>query len=164
VAVTQAPPEERGQAAVRVRSLRAGRLYDQDETLAVEAPLEIRVAGSDPVITMRTPGNDRELAAGLLASEGLVRSSRDLELLEPCPAQEHLILAQLSASAAREVGRLRRAGIVSSACGVCGKVSGFGFPRPPRLWSGPPVALHAAGQRIRRCHNREAGGPTAAGA
>jgi hypothetical protein len=43
--VTQAPSEQRGQAAVRVRSLRSGCLYDRDETLAVEAPLEIGSLG-----------------------------------------------------------------------------------------------------------------------
>jgi len=54
----------------------AGR-HDTD-FLAAEEPLEIRIEGHSIAVVMRTPGKDRELAAGFLVTEGLVRTSRDL--------------------------------------------------------------------------------------
>ncbi|MEK6343883.1 MAG: formate dehydrogenase accessory sulfurtransferase FdhD, partial [Curtobacterium sp.] len=44
----------------------------REDVLAVEEPLEIRVGGSSLAITMRTPGNDVDLAAGFLVSEGVI--------------------------------------------------------------------------------------------
>jgi FdhD protein len=44
----------------------------RSDTLAVEEPLEIRVGGMPLAVTMRTPGNDVELAAGFLVSEGVI--------------------------------------------------------------------------------------------
>src|SRR5699024_12593900 len=44
----------------------------RQDTLAVEEPLEIRIAGEPLAVTMRTPGHDVELAAGFLVSEGIV--------------------------------------------------------------------------------------------
>jgi formate dehydrogenase accessory protein FdhD len=51
---------------------------DRDE-VAVEEPLEIRVDGEPLAVTMRTPGDDEELAAGFLAGEGLIRGADDIE-------------------------------------------------------------------------------------
>ncbi len=45
-----------------------------DDSVAVEEPLEIRVDGSPLAVTMRTPGNDEELALGFLHGEGLIAS------------------------------------------------------------------------------------------
>src|ERR1700761_7365803 len=49
-----------------------GHAEKREDSLAVEEPLEIRVGGKSISVTMRTPGNDFELAAGFLFSEGIV--------------------------------------------------------------------------------------------
>src|SRR5882724_2674434 len=54
------------------------------DTLAAEEPLEIRVRGRGIAVTMRTPGNDRELAAGFLLSEGIIRHGSDIVEIAPC--------------------------------------------------------------------------------
>src|SRR5436853_5287233 len=58
-------------------------LREQD-ALAREEPLEIRVRGRSVAVTMRTPGNDKELAAGFLLSEGLIRNRSDIIEIAPC--------------------------------------------------------------------------------
>ncbi len=56
---------------------------EQDE-LAEEEPLEIRVRGRAVSVTMRTAGHDDELAAGFLLSEGIIRHKSHLLRVEPC--------------------------------------------------------------------------------
>jgi FdhD protein len=75
-------------------------------------------------VTMRTPGNDRELAAGLLLSEGVVRNREELTEIRPLggePSNE--ILAELAQGVDFEGWRVARNGIMSSSCGICGKRS-----------------------------------------
>lgn len=108
----------------------------RDDALAVEEPLEIRIRPSPAgrakpfVTTMRTPGHDEELAAGLLFAEGVVRSRSDLVALDrpsdpridPELAANALIATLLSDAYAR-AERLERGTVMGSACGVCGKTS-----------------------------------------
>jgi FdhD protein len=108
-----------------------------DDYVATEEPLEIRLGYSDESgaraersisITMRTPGNDDELAIGFLAGEGIVRSSEDITLVRPCgpPAPNGLInvvRVELAESVTVELDRLQRNFYTSSSCGVCGKAS-----------------------------------------
>src|SRR5438132_2903829 len=54
------------------------------DTLAAEEPLEIRVGGEALTVTMRTPGNDFELAAGFLLTEGIVGGADDIRRLRYC--------------------------------------------------------------------------------
>jgi formate dehydrogenase assembly factor FdhD len=68
----------------RVIRLRGPDVTRRPDTLPVEEPLEIRVAGRALTITMRTPGHDFDLAAGFLVSEGVVRGKASLNaVLEP---------------------------------------------------------------------------------
>ena len=53
--------------------------------IAREEPLEIRVEGQSIAVVMRTPGNDRELAAGFLLSEGVVQSEKEIFEISECP-------------------------------------------------------------------------------
>lgn len=107
---------------------RAGSVTTEDDHLAVEEPLEIRLGGRHFTLTMRTPGHDDELAAGFLLAEGFI--SRHDELSEirrvrdnkgaPEPNAVDIIL-NVPATALAE--RLKRNFTVSSSCGVCGKTS-----------------------------------------
>ncbi|MDX1562995.1 MAG: formate dehydrogenase accessory sulfurtransferase FdhD, partial [Gammaproteobacteria bacterium] len=108
-----------------------------DDVVATEEPLEIRLEldgeGGKRVersisITMRTPGNDEELAIGFLYSEGIVRRSADIKLARPCgpPAPNGLInvvRVELAPGVGVDLDRLERHFYTSSSCGVCGKAS-----------------------------------------
>jgi FdhD protein len=72
-------------------------------------------------VTMRTPGHDRELAAGFLLSEGVIRDREDLfdlRLLGTDPSNE--LLAELSRNVDYDACKLSRHSIVNSSCGICG--------------------------------------------
>jgi FdhD protein len=105
-----------------------GRRTTKSDYLAVEEPLEIRI-GDDPIsVTMRTPGHDRELAAGFLFTEGLLRSAEDIDTLDhPAPADgtnhTNVIVSTLTKESAPDLDRLRRHFFASSSCGICGKAS-----------------------------------------
>src|SRR6185295_15762244 len=61
-----------------------GRLVPGHDRAATEEPLEVRLHGRPFAVIMRTPGADRELAAGFLLSEGVLRSADDLGTIEYC--------------------------------------------------------------------------------
>src|SRR5258708_36792194 len=63
---------------VAIRGINGSAETDENDCLAAEEPLEIRVEGHSVAIVMRTPGEDRELAAGFLVTEGLVNAVSDL--------------------------------------------------------------------------------------
>lgn len=115
----QSPPT--GRAPVRLQTWREGRWQRAvQDTLAVEAPLSLQVEGTAPMVTMRTPGHDAELAAGLLYAEGVVRQAAELLSLRPAEDGRTLSVS-LAASATARLSRLARAGVTTSSCGVCGK-------------------------------------------
>jgi FdhD protein len=94
------------------------------DLLAVEAPLEIRVRehGREEralSLTMRTPGEDAELAAGFLFTEGLVRRREDItELTSP---GDDVVVVRLAAGVELPAAGAGRGFAMTSACGVCGK-------------------------------------------
>jgi FdhD protein len=94
---------------------------ERADLLAVEEPLEIRVHGEPLAVTMRTPGDDIDLAAGFLAAEGVVGSAGDVAEIKMCDA--NVADVTLAPGMALPAGRLRRNFVTSSACGVCGKDS-----------------------------------------
>ena len=120
----------------RVVAREGERQVERDDALAVEEPLEIRIRRSESggartfVTTMRTPGNDEELVAGLLFAEGVIRSLEDLLRLER-PAdpridpevRANVMIATLSPDARARAQKLERGTVMGSACGVCGKTS-----------------------------------------
>ncbi len=94
-----------------------------------EEPLEIRVAGDVVATTMRTPGDDRALALGFLFAERVIQHRDDVGSIYPCgrlgDARYGNAIDVIPGPGARlDIERLergRRAGITSSACGVCGR-------------------------------------------
>jgi len=102
-----------------------GPLREDRDDLVVEEPLEIRVRGRSLTVTMRTPGHDEELAAGFLLSEGIIDRAADILAVETCAAAEegNRLDVRLSPDVAVDLERLSRHVLVSSSCGLCGRVS-----------------------------------------
>jgi len=106
----EAPPYSA--AAVDVVRLPDGRT--ERDRVAVEEPLEIRIAGRPVAVTMRTPGHDEELALGFCLSEGLRPASARLP--------DDLAANTVDVDAPGfDASRLQRSFFTSSSCGVCGK-------------------------------------------
>jgi FdhD protein len=99
------------------------------DLLATEEPLEIRVNGRAVAVTMRTPGDDIDLAAGFLATEGLISSAGDIAGIRIChqsgqaAGPGNVADVTLADGAVVDDGTLRRNFLTTSACGVCGKAS-----------------------------------------
>ena len=94
-----------------------------DDVLAVEEPLEIRLGERSLSITMRTPRNDFELAAGFLHSEGMVNhAAQILSMNHLDDSTSDIVVVQL-AGEPRERVQPQRNFVMTSACGVCGKAS-----------------------------------------
>ena len=108
-----------------------------DDTVAVESPLEIRIVfGASELrkdrslsITMRTPGNDFELAAGFLLSEGIIAAGDQIDGFEFCgPIVEgetisNQLRVNLRSDVEIDMSKLQRHFYTTSSCGVCGKAS-----------------------------------------
>jgi len=120
---------ERGVAERRVLKVGpGGETRRARDRLAVEEPLELRVAGRPVGVTMRTPGNDVELAIGYCISERLVAHPDDVEAVRFCApegqAQEFNVLTvDLRPGVPVPDPSLDRLAVTSSSCGVCGKAS-----------------------------------------
>ena len=101
----------------------------QADLLASEEPLGIRVDGTPLTMTMRTPGDDLELAAGFLVSEAVVRAHADIAGMTVCDGTTcghadhdglgNVVDVTLAAGASIPAGA-RRSYVTTSACGVCG--------------------------------------------
>jgi FdhD protein len=105
-----------------------------EDELAIEEPLEIRVDGEPLAVTMRTPGEDEELAAGFLAGEGMITGPDDIESIGP-PADlaANTIDVRTTSGLRRDPGA--RSFYTTSSCGVCGK----GALEFVRVEAGEPV-------------------------
>ena len=112
---------------VRVEEGAHGRRRD---VLATEEPLEIRVdqpgaAQHNVAVTMRTPGNDFELAAGFLFTEGLIASQADVRNIRYCSvpsAEQHYNVVSVTVTRKLEL-EAQRNFYATSSCGICGKAS-----------------------------------------
>jgi FdhD protein len=107
-----------------------------EDELAIEEPLEIRVDGEPLAVTMRTPGEDEELAVGFLAGEGLVHGRDDVAAVgPPGDLAANTIEVRTANGLRRDPGQ--RSFYTTSSCGVCGKGAleqvrvDAGDPRPP---------------------------------
>lgn len=123
-AAVPSTPRRGGTAKVSVVTIDDGTVRSRSDRLAVEEPLEIRVAGpgepfSSVAVTMRTPGHDLELAAGFLASEGLLGDG--IAHARACPDDPNVVQVGLRAPLRHD--RLRRRIEISSSCGLCGHTS-----------------------------------------
>jgi len=132
------------------------------DLLAVEEPLEIRVEWSDGAerrvatvaVTMRTPGNDLELAAGFLFTEGLVHARAEIISMRSCRAGS--VRVAVAPDVTIDLARLERHSFTSSSCGMCGKTSASALRTMSRypLRPGAPIVaealVRALPERLRR--------------
>lgn len=115
----------------RVTEISSGQQQIREDQLAIEEPLEIQLQyGAEDnrqkqsiSITMRTPGDDADLAAGFLYTEGIVNSSTQIQGFERPLLDQNTILVKLSPATQFDMHQLERHFYTSSSCGVCGKSS-----------------------------------------
>ncbi|EEF58099.1 formate dehydrogenase accessory sulfurtransferase FdhD [Pedosphaera parvula] len=105
-----------------------GKLLEEDDQLVTEEPLEIRVRGKSVAITMRTPGQDEELAVGFLLTEGIIKRRSDVVEVAYCQQGEaanyqNTVNVFLAPDVAVNFEELTRHVFASSSCGLCGKAS-----------------------------------------
>jgi FdhD protein len=145
---------------VKILKWRLGRKGQVSDQVASEEPLEVRVNGKSVSVMMRTPGHDKELAAGFLYTEGLIHSPKDIRDIVGCENpksefDENVINVFLAPKVRFDPGKLTRHFYASSSCGVCGKASleavrqsfkpvKSNFRLPHKVLSSLPEMLRAA--------------------
>ena len=121
-------------ATARLRVLRLPDGVSEEDAVAVEEPLEIRIGGRPVAVTMRTPGHDEELALGFCISEGL--APRAARLPDDLAAN----VVEVDAPGF-DPDRLARSFYTTSSCGVCGKGALEAIAvEAPRVASGLEIA------------------------
>jgi FdhD protein len=110
-----------------VNEWREGKLSSQNDYLAGEEPLEIRIGEVAINVIMRTPGHDLELAAGFIFTEGLIsHRSQIASLRAEADARQNganLVRVDFAPGVALDSESTRRNFYTNSSCGVCGKAS-----------------------------------------
>jgi len=138
-----------GVEVVRHLKGRAGAGREKRE-LAKEEPLVIHLTGGPSFTIMRTPGHDRELAAGFLLAEGLIGAAGDITGLTGVPDVTNEIRVTL---AERPAGAVTRNLAVLSSCGLCGRPDpaalADGIPAVAGDFRVPPEVLYEVPGRVR---------------
>ncbi|MGA9668988.1 MAG: formate dehydrogenase accessory sulfurtransferase FdhD [Terracidiphilus sp.] len=161
----QSPAKETSRAfvGISVERVEGAESKPAEETLAIEEPLEIQLGyGSGPQravksisVTMRTPGNDFELAAGFLMTEGVVHdvdeierivyatervttapeTSEELKSTLPYQPRRNIVRVELAPDVEVSLANLERNFYTTSSCGICGKASLLALQTvcPPRV-------------------------------
>jgi FdhD protein len=118
-------------AVIQINRFTGATFSPAADELAIEEPLEIRIAHFDGTasdeqavsVTMRTPGADQELALGFLFTEGLIQSHTDIREVSVAHAQANTVTVRLAEGIVLRLGKTARNFYMSSSCGVCGKAS-----------------------------------------
>jgi FdhD protein len=121
------PRAASGTLAVRILRSSAVAQVAKDDRVAVEAPLEFLLhhpaLGMEPIsfgTTMRTPGEDEALAAGLLYGEGIVNRTVDIEAIESSTRRPNVVNVRLHSSVQIVPNTPSRLFSAGSSCGICG--------------------------------------------
>jgi FdhD protein len=129
----------------------------EEDVLAVEEPLEIRLGRRSVSVTMRTPGHDAELAAGFLFAEGIISGVNQIRRIEHAAnGNPNIVVVDLSPDAVAKPLAVQRGFVMTSACGLCGKVSlaALEANRCPVLPQSnlriDPTVIHRLPDRLRR--------------
>jgi FdhD protein len=116
---------QRSIALTSVRQWQDGVVTQQQDYLAVEEPLEIRLGDVPISVTMRTPGHDLELAAGFLLTEGIIAGGSDLHKLDYVASATagNVVSADIRGPEGDPTQRFQRNFFAASSCGICGKAT-----------------------------------------
>ena len=114
-----------------IKCFSANKIIDKDDLLAIEEPLEVQISYvSEGVrvrksisVTMRTPGQDKELGVGFLFTEGIIRHAKQIESIRSGPLEENKVLIALKDNEIPNLPSTERNFYTTSSCGVCGKSS-----------------------------------------
>ncbi len=114
---------------INIKKVNADRITDTNDILAAEEPLEIKLEYGPATarkqkslsVTMRTPGNDAELATGFLFTEGIISRFSDIKSITTL--LENIVQVSLAEDINLDMAKLERHFYTTSSCGVCGKSS-----------------------------------------
>ena len=117
--------------SVDVGRVTLGGIEERRDVVATEEPLEVRLHDRPFAVIMRTPGADRELAAGFLLAEGIIESGDELGAIEHCHHPDHpekhnvvnVFLLGRAAAGLEATLSQRRNVLANSSCGLCGRVT-----------------------------------------
>jgi len=116
---------------IKIQRICSGEISEAADKVAVEEPLQLQVVYStatgqmlkDIAVTMRTPGNDEELAAGFLFTEGIIKSAEVISEIKHAHVDENVVQVILKENIIPALGNAARNFYTTSSCGVCGKAS-----------------------------------------
>lgn len=115
-------------ASTRIARVGQRTREEREDRLAIEEPLEIRLDGRSVSVVMRTPGEDHELAAGLLFTEGILTGKEEIKEIAHCVDPDNPKLCNIIDVRAKTPIALAERGwqrnfVSSSSCGLCGKLT-----------------------------------------
>lgn len=114
---------------IKIRKLNGNQsITEESDVVALEEPLEIRIRGNAIATTMRTPGNDIELTAGFISSEGIIKKRRDILEIAHCEDDKtiddkNIVNVFLHSDVKIDPEKVKRHFIANSSCGICGKAT-----------------------------------------
>ena len=131
MSLAERPATRKRAGRTEVTAVDDGRVVTRRDRLATEEPLEIRAQGPGDstlrvAVTMRTPGNDWELAAGFLFTEGLIDGRDEIETIRYCsdvPVEQQFNVVTANLQHELDPERFQRNFYATSSCGVCGKAA-----------------------------------------
>ena len=123
--------KERRIEHISIHKINAGQINETDDKVAVEEPLQIELEYSTAsgrmqkniAVTMRTPGNDEELAAGFLFTEGIIKNATAISEIKRSHADGNIVQVILKENIIPVLGNAARNFYTTSSCGICGKAS-----------------------------------------
>jgi len=116
---------------INIQKISGAEITEANDQVAVEEPLEIQLAYNTAAgrlqkniaVTMRTPGNDEELAAGFLFTEGIIKDKEALQEIKQLSFDENRTLVTLHENIQPDLANVSRNFYSTSSCGICGKAS-----------------------------------------
>tara|TARA_B100001123_G_scaffold186315_2_gene213162 strand:- start:2352 stop:3167 length:816 start_codon:yes stop_codon:yes gene_type:complete len=114
---------------ITIRKLSANQLITEEpDEVALEEPLEIRIRGNAIATTMRTPGNDIDLVAGFILTEGIIKKRSDILEIAHCvddktTNNQNIANAYLNPNIGIDSEKIKRHFYANSSCGICGKTT-----------------------------------------